>query len=612
MDRPVFLRHPLPFTAAAVIVAGAALRLHPPTADAAHTVWLVGLVLTGAPVVWQTVRGMFRGRFAADLVATLAIVTAVLLTEPLAGLIVVLMQTGGEALERYAERRASDAVRALEEAAPRIAHRLTAGRVVDITVDEIAVGDLLLVRPGELLPCDGVVIDGRSHVDASALTGEPIPVRATAGTPLLSGSINGESPITVRAQRIAGESQYARIVELVRTAQASKSPIQRLADRYAVWFTPVTLIVCVLAYLFSGDPLRVLAVLVVATPCPLIIATPVAIIGGINRAAKRQIIVRSGGALERLGRIDVAVLDKTGTLTYGLPSLADIQTADGYSPDSVLRLAASIEQGSSHLLARTLVEAAFLSSSELPVPRNIVEAAGGGVYGEVDGHDVAIGSRTFILGRYPALEDALDRMGGNGPGLRAFVAIDGAAAGVVHWEDRIRPGLPQLFAELHRLGVRRIIMLSGDHEENARAVAEQLGIDEVRGDLLPQDKVAVVQALMKEGLRVVMVGDGTNDAPALGTATVGIALAGHGGGITTEAADIVLLVDDPGRVAEAIRIGRRSLSIARQSINVGLGLSATAMVVAAFGYIPPTIGALLQEAIDIAVILNALRASAGD
>ena len=611
-EKPVFLRHPLPFTAAAVIVAGAALRLHPPTADAAHTLWLVGLVLTGAPVVWQTVRGMFRGRFAADLVATLAIITAVLLNEPLAGLIVVLMQTGGEALERYAERRASDAVRALEEAAPRIAHRLTAGRVVDITVDEIAVGDLLLVRPGELLPCDGVVVDGRSHVDASALTGEPVPVRATAGTALLSGSINGESPITVRAQRIAGESQYARIVELVRTAQASKSPIQRLADRYAVWFTPVTLIVCVLAYVFSGDALRVLAVLVVATPCPLIIATPVAIIGGINRAAKRQIIVRSGGGLERLGRIDVAVLDKTGTLTYGMPSLADIRTADGYTPAGVLRLVGSIEQGSSHLLARTLVEAALVESSELPAPRNVIEAAGGGVYGEVDGHDVAIGSRTFLLGRYPTLAEALDRMGGNGPGLRAFVAIDGAAAAVVRWEDRIRPGLPHMFAELHRLGVRRIIMLSGDHEENARAVAEELGIDEVRGDLLPQDKVDVIQALMKEGLRVVMVGDGTNDAPALGTATVGIALAGHGGGITTEAADIVLLVDEPARIAEAIRIGRRSLSIARQSINVGLGLSLTAMGFAALGYIPPTIGALLQEGIDVAVILNALRASTGD
>jgi P-type E1-E2 ATPase len=322
--------------------------------------------------------------------------------------------------------------------------------------------------------------------------------------------------------------------------------------------------------------------------------------------------VRSGGGLERLGRIDVAVLDKTGTLTFGLPQLSRVETADGYTRHSLLRLAAAIEQGSSHLLARTLVEAALVDQEELPAPRNIVEAAGGGVYGEADGHDVAIGSRSFILGRYPRLRDDLDRLDGGGPGLRAFVTIDGAAAGVVHWEDRIRPGLPELFAELHRLGVRRIIILSGDHEDNARAVAQELGIDEVRGDLLPQDKVAVVQALMAEGLRVVMVGDGTNDAPALGTATVGIAMAGHGGGITAEAADIVLLVDDPGRVAEAIRIGRRSLSIAKQSINIGLGLSATAMVVAAFGYIPPTIGALLQEAIDVAVILNALRASGGD
>lgn len=608
----VFLRHPLPFAAAAFIVAGAALRLHPPTATIGDRVWLAGLVLTGAPVVWRTLRGVLQRRFAADVVAMLAIVTAVLLGEPLAGLIVVLMQTGGEALERYAERRATDAVRALEEAAPKSAHRLERGRVVDIAADDIVMGDLLLVRPGELLPCDAAVVDGRSHVDASALTGEPVPIRATAGSALMSGSINGEGTLTVRATRLAGESQYARVVQLVRNAQASKSPIQRLADRYAVWFTPITLAVCAIAYALSGDAVRVLAVLVIATPCPLILATPVAIIGGINRAARRQIIVRSGGAMERLGRIDVAVLDKTGTLTYGMPSVDRIVPADGFSTNTLLRLAGAVEQGSSHLLARTLVDEALVALNELPLARNVVEAPGRGVYGEVDGHDVAIGSRGFVLDRHPGLEDRLDQLAPVEDGLRAFIAIDGAPAGVVHWEDRLRPGLADFFADLRRLGVRRAILLSGDHEANARAVAQALGIDEVQGDLLPEDKVAVVQRLMASGNRVLMVGDGTNDAPALGTATVGIALAGHGGGITAEAADIVLLVDEPRRVVEAVRISRRAVRIAKQSINVGLGLSATGMVFAAFGHIPPTIGALLQEAIDVAVILNALRASGGD
>ena len=605
----IFLRHPLPFITAAFIVAGTALRLHPPTAGAATLVWSAGLVLTGAPVVLATVRGVFRGRFAADLVATLAIVTAVLLVEPLAGLIVVLMQTGGEALERYAERRATDAVRALEEAAPKRAHRIEDRRIVDIDADAIVPDDLLLVRPGELVPCDGIVVDGRSHVDTSTLTGEPVPILAATGAELMSGYVNGEGTLTLRAMRPAVESQYARIVELVRTAQASKSPIQRLADRYAVWFTPITLAVCAVSWLFSGDELRVLAVLVVATPCPLILATPVAIIGGINRAARHQIIVRNGGALERLGDIDVAVLDKTGTLTYGRPRVSRVVPADGFSTAVIYRLAGAVEQGSSHLLARTFVEAALVESTELPVARNIVETPGRGVTGEVDGHDVAIGSRSFILERYPGMLNRIAALDSGDGGLRAFVAVDGIPAAAVEWEDRIRPGMRAFFDELRELGIERVILVSGDHEDNARTVADALGIQEVRGDMLPEEKAEVVRQLMVGGHGVLMVGDGTNDAPALGTATVGIALAGHGGGITTEAADIVLLVDEPERVAETVRVGRRALRIARQSIWAGLGLSGVAMIFAALGHIPPTIGALIQEGVDVAVILNALRAS---
>lgn len=577
----------------------------------AAAVWNAGLVLTGIPVVWQTLRGIASGRFAADLVAMLAIVTSLLLGEPLAGLIVVLMQTGGEALERYAQGRASEAVRELEAAAPRIAHRLVAGEVTDVAAETVAVGDVILLRPGELLACDSVVIEGRSHVDASRMTGEPVPVSAHPDVGLMSGSLNLEGPLTVRVTAPASQSQYARIVELVRTAQESKAPLQRLADRYAVWFTPLTLVVCAAAYLLSRDPTRVLAVLVVATPCPLILATPVAIVGGINRAARRGIIFRHGTALEQLGRIVVAVFDKTGTLTIGRPRVDRVLAVLPFTEEDVLRLAGSIEQGSGHLLARTVVQEASARGIKLPEAENVTEASGQGVTGAVEGRAVTVGGWSFLVHRHPAAEAPLRELLAQTSGveLRAYVAVDGHGAGVIEYADRVRPELAEFLNQLRGLGVRRILLLSGDDQANAAAVARAVGIEEAHGDLLPAEKVAWVQGLMKEGDPVLMVGDGTNDAPALSTATVGIALASSGGGISAEAADAVILADDPTRVGEAIRISRRTLSIARQSIWTGLGLSGAAMVVASLGYIPPVAGALLQEGIDVAVILNALRAA---
>jgi len=598
----------LPLAALVAIAAGAVLRIWPQTFPWSGRVWFAGLVLTGAPVVWRTVRGIFAGRFAADLVAMLAIVTAVVLRDPLPGLIVVLMQTGGEALERYAAGKASEAVRELEAAAPRIAHRRRDDHVDDVAVDEVRVGDVLLVRPGELVPCDCAVLDGRSHVDTSRLTGEPVPVRAETGTSLMSGSTNGEGLLVVRATALSRESQYARIVELVRQAQASKAPLQRLADRYAVWFTPFTLAVALGAYLISGNPERVLAVLVVATPCPLILATPVAVIGGINRAARRQVIVRNGTSLEQLASVKVAVFDKTGTLTVGLPEVSRVVPAAGFSPGETLRLAGAVEQGSGHLLARTLVDAARRAGVLLSPADEVVESPGRGVTGRVGSQRVTVGSRAFVLEVNPGIGGELPEPE-SGEGLHAYVAVDGRACGRVDYADRLRPGLDHFFADLQALGIRRTLLLSGDDLEHARAVADVLGIREVRGDLLPEDKVRIVRELVDGGDSVVMVGDGTNDAPALSSATVGIALAGHGGGITAEAAGVVVLVDDLTRVVDTIRISRRTLRIARQSIGVGLGLSGIAMGFAALGMIPPTVGALLQEAIDVAVILNALRAS---
>ena len=601
--------------ALAFLVVGGVARF---TSGASHAdaVWMVGLVLTGTPVVWNTLRRFASGHFATDLVATLAVVTSVILLHPLAGLVIVLMQTGGEALERYAEGRASAAVRALEEEAPRIAHRFAAGEVPavggatdDVGVAAVAAGDHLLVRPGEMVPCDAVVVAGTSHVDTSRLTGEPIPLRAGIDDALMSGSLNLDGALVVRATATAGESQYARIVELVRSAQSTKAPLQRLADRYAAWFTPVTLLACAVTYLASGDVERVLAVLVVATPCPLILATPIAIIGGVNRAARRLIVVKHGGAFEQLAGVTAAVFDKTGTLTVGTPMVSGVMPVAGFAHADVLRLAASVERGSGHALARSVVDAAEQRGLTLKTATDVRESPGRGVSGIVSGWRVCVGARGYV-------EECADAPHGSPfaevpdrEGLRAHVSIDGKFAGVIEFADELRPGLPQMFDALRDAGVRRCVLLSGDSVAHTSAVAMQVGLTESRGGLLPADKVDVVAGLVRDGERVLMVGDGTYAAPALSAATVGIALAGHGGGITAEAADVVILNDDLSRVVEAIRISRRTVRIARQSIWAGLGLSAAAMVVASLGYIPPPLGALLQEAIDVAVILNALRTS---
>ena len=602
------IRFVFPVFALLWLTAGAVLLLvgH---ADWSHITWMSGLVVLGAPIVFQTLRKAVRGKLATDVVATLSILGAVALDQPLAGLVIVLMQSGGEALERFAEGRASAAVRALEEAAPRIAHRVDGERVRDVAVGEIAVGDELLVRPGDLVPCDGVVIDGESELDTSSLTGEAMPMRATIDTPVMSGMINGFGAFRMRATAIAKQSQYERIVELVRTAQASKAPLQRLADRYAVWFTPATLVLCAVAVYFTHDWMRALAIVVVATPCPLILATPVAFIGGINRAARRQIIIRNGGALERLSEVDTAVFDKTGTITVGKPRLQHVHAAPGYDQETVLRYAAAVEQGSSHLLARVLVETA--EARHLAMPRAVqhVEAPGQGVIGIVDGREVRVGARAFVL---PHCENGvLDAAELEHPGatLRAYVAIDAKLAAVVEYADETRPDLPLVLSQLREAGIRRIVLLSGDHAPIARAVAERVGITETYGDLLPPEKASFVERLRAEGRGVLMVGDGVNDAPALSSADVGVALAGHGGGVTTEAADIIILVDALDRVSDAHAIGTRTMRIARQSIRVGLGLSGVAMLVAAFGGLPPVIGAALQELIDVAAIANALRSS---
>lgn len=597
----------------ALAFAGAgAVRWVAHDARGAGRLWLAGLILTGAPMLWRTGARMMRGSFATDVVAAMAIIASVLQNQPLPGLVVVLMQSGGEALERYAEGRASAAVRALEHDAPLQAHRLRAGSdalTEDVNVGEVMIGDRLLVRPGEMVPCDAVVLHGSSHVDTARLTGEPVPLKAAPGVRLLSGMINMDGAVIVSAVASAGESHYARIVELVRSAQASKAPLQRLAERYAVCFTPATLAVCAVKWLLSHDAERVLAVLVVATPCPLILATPVAIVGGVNKAARRLIVVRHGGALEQIAAVTTAVFDKTGTLTVGKPDVSRVVACDGTSERDILRLAASLEERSGHLLARSVVSAAVRAGVPLSTPLWVRESPGRGIEGRVDEHTVRVGSRGFVDELHAGTDAGSARTANDDTGLRAWVTVDGRRAGAIEFADRVRPGLARVFRDLRRWGIGRTILLSGDSAAHSASVAAAVGIEDARGELLPGDKVAVVRELVQGGERVLMVGDGTNDAPALSAATVGVALAGHGGGITAEAADVVILGDDVSGVVDAIRIGRRTLRIARQSIWVGLGLSGVAMIFAAAGHIPPIAGALLQEGVDVALIVNALRAS---
>jgi heavy metal translocating P-type ATPase len=599
-----------PIFAIAMIILGALEKYALGLPEYARAIWLLGLIGAGLPVVWRTLRAAMSGKYATDVVASLSIMTAGVIGEPLAGLVIVLMQTGGEALEHFAERRASAAVSELEKAAPRIAHLITGDQgLIDVPVGEIEPGNVFLVRPGELIPCDGVVLSGISEIDASQLTGEAMPVPAQEGTRLMSGSLNTHGVLSVRASARASESQYSRIVQLVRSAQASKAPLQRLADRYAIWFTPLTLVVCAATFALTHSWTAVLAVLVVATPCPLILATPVAIIGGINRAARRKIIMRHGSALENLSNVRIAVFDKTGTLTVGKPNVSSVITLPGFTEERVLSYAGAVERGSSHLLARVVVEEAEKRYGQLPRATQHRESSGQGLVGLVNGVDVAVGSRAFVSTKAAVSLDAFARVERGDAGLRAYVLLDGAPAGIVEYGDSLRPGLAEFFRTLDAMGITRRVLLSGDSAANAEAVGKLAGMSQVHGDLLPADKAALVARYRGDGDVVLMVGDGTNDAPALSAADVGVALAGHGGGVTSEAADVVILVDDLGKVGEALAISRRTMRITRQSIISGLVLSGIAMVFAAFGYIPPTAGALLQEGIDVAVILNALRAS---
>lgn len=570
--------------------------------------WLAVLVVVGLPLAIRTGAELVRGRLHADVIAALAILASLFLGEYLAGAIIVVMQTTGEGLERRAFRRATSALDTLIARAPRFAHRMEDGRLVDVSAGSVNAGDRLVIKPGELAPVDALVIAGTSSVDQSALTGEAAVVDLAPGSTIMSGTLNLQGALEVEALSPAAESQYERIVTLVREAQSEKPPMVRLADRAATVFTPLTLVMCALGWIVTGDPATMLAVLVVATPCPLILAVPVAVFAGINAAAKRDIIVKHGSAIEQVGMARAVVFDKTGTLTAGTPEVTGVIVATGYDPAAVLHAAASIEQLSSHPLGRALVVYAAERVGPPAMPEEFVEAVGRGVSGRVDGRLVEVGAPRLAIPDVQARADALlSRAGGAGT-IRALVSIDGVPAGVVTFADRLRPGVRTMSDDLRSLGVERIVMLTGDGAATARAIGAEAGISDIHADLLPAQKVDAVRALKERVGPTVMVGDGINDAPALATATVGIAMGAHGTGISAEAADIVLLRDDVTDVVEAVRIGKRMRRIALQSVIAGIGLSFGLMVVAVFGLISPVTGALLQEVIDVAVVVNALRA----
>ena len=573
-------------------------------------IWMAGTLPVLLALLIEIAASLRRGDLGLDIVAALSMAAALAVGQTLAAAIIALMYAGGQYLESFAERAARREMTALLSRVPRAALRYRDGGLEEVALGRIEPGDRLLVRRGDVVPVDGTVAKGVAVLDQSALTGEALPVSFATGQAVMSGATNAGEAFDLAAAACAEESTYAGIVRLVESAQASRAPMARLADRYAMVFLAVTVALAGAAWALTGDAVRAVAVLVVATPCPLILAVPVALVSGLSRAAKLGILIKGGKAIEQLARVRALVMDKTGTLTHGEARIAAIHVAAGLTVDEVLRMAASLDQASKHIIAQTIVAAAHERGLRLALPSNVAETPGDGLTGCVDGHAVAVGGFRYVGGKVGA------------SGLRALsherapgavgvgVAIDGRAAGVIILSDALRAGTEVLLTALHGLGIERIVLATGDRSEVARSVSEGLSIDQIRAELSPDQKILVVLSERKNG-PVMMIGDGVNDAPALAAADVGVAMGAKGAAASAEAADVVLLVDQLDRILPAIRIARRSRAIALQSVIAGMGLSVVAMIAAAFGLLPPVQGALLQEAIDVAVIVNALRALRG-
>lgn len=574
-------------------------------ADIADLVWTAGVVPALVVLVVEILRGLRAGEAGLDIVAALSMSAALVFGETLAAAVIALMYSGGTFLEAFAEGRARREMYDLLSRVPRTATRYRDGGIEEVPLDAIVPGDRLLIRQGDVVPADGTVASETAFLDTSALTGESLPVRLAHGDDAMSGSTNAGEAFDLTATHEAKDSTYAGIVRLVEEAQASRAPMSRLADRWSLGFLAVTVGIAFAAWWVSGDPVRAVAVLVVATPCPLILAVPVALVAGLSRAASFGVLIKGAGTLETMARIRTLILDKTGTLTEGRPQIVSIDSHEGMAENDILRLAASLDQASKHPVAQAVVAAAKERGFSLPVPSDVAEIAGEGVVGHVEGRNVIVGGDAFVasrVGRRPGDHSAIAA-----GSVLVAVAVDGRMAGHLVMSDPLREGAGAMLDGLRREGVARILLATGDRAEVAERVTEGLGINGLRAGLTPDQKVLLVLTECKRG-PVMMVGDGVNDAPALAAADVGVAMGARGAAAAAEAADVVLLVDHLDRLGSGIQIARGARRIAVQSVVAGISLSVLGMIAAAFGYLTPVQGALLQEAIDVAVILNALRA----
>ena len=571
----------------------------------ADLLWVAGVVPALVALGVEILRSLRSGEVGLDIVAALSMAAALVFGETLAAAVVALMYSGGTFLEAFAEGRARRSMRDLLSRVPRTATRHRDGGLEDVPLDDLAPGDRLLIRQGDVVPVDGTVASETAFLDTSALTGESLPVRLARGAEAMSGSTNAGEAFELTATHEAKDSTYAGIVRLVETAQASKAPMSRLADRWSLGFLLVTLGIALAAWWITGDPIRAVAVLVVATPCPLILAVPVALVAGLSRATHFGVLIKGAGPLETMARIHTLILDKTGTLTDGRPQIVSINSLNAMAEDDILRLAASLDQASKHPVAQAIVEAAKARGLALPVPSEVAEYPGEGLVGHVEGRDVVVGGDDFVaarVGRRPG-----DRTSIAAGSVLVAVAIDGRMAGYLVMSDPLREGAGAMLDGLRREGIARILLATGDRADVAERVTEGLGLDGVRAGLTPDQKVLLVLTEHKNG-PVMMVGDGVNDAPALAAADVGVAMGARGAAASAEAADVVLLVDRIDRLGPGIGIARSARRIAVESVVAGIGLSVLGMIAAACGYLTPVEGALLQEVIDVAVILNALRA----
>jgi heavy metal translocating P-type ATPase len=599
-----------PVALAALLIGGIAWFMGLPAVAA--TTWTAGTAVVLLAQLVDIARHLRRGQFGLDLIAALAMAGALALGEHLAGIIFGFMFSGGEALEAFARRRARHEMTALLGRLPRTATRYVDGALEEVDLTTLGPGDRLLVRRGEVVAVDGLVARGVAVLDESALTGESLPVTHARGEPVLSGTTNAGDPFDLDATSAAADSTYAGIIRLVEAAEKARAPMVRLADRYAIGFLLITIAIAGAAWLGSGDPVRALAVLVIATPCPLILAVPVAIISGVSRCARKGVLVKGGGALEQLAAVKTVLLDKTGTVTDGRARLLATKAGGDLSEARLLQVAASLDQASHHVVARALVGAARERGVELAMPTRVREEPGSGIEGRIDGHEVAVGGWDFVQARSDTTPFALEiqRWIERKSTVAVVVAVNRVLAGALLFGDQVRPETAGVLQSLREAGVRRIVLVTGDRADRAESVATLLGVDAVVSDMKPQDKVAAVMAEYANG-PVMMVGDGVNDAPALAAADIGVAMGARGAAASSEAADVVILVDRLDRLVDAIGIARRSRHIALQSVYAGIGLSMAGMVAAAFGYLTPVQGAILQEVIDVAVIVNALRALGG-